>query len=62
MMNLINTNNEGGDDPQDINFTIFPKPSLKRPILTNGIETSNQKTKSKTKSTAASMKEVYTLK
>ena len=45
MEHFINTNNEGGDesdDPQDMNSTMFPKPSLKRPNSTDGIETSNQ--------------------
>uniref|UniRef100_M1DMM2 Myb/SANT-like domain-containing protein n=1 Tax=Solanum tuberosum TaxID=4113 RepID=M1DMM2_SOLTU len=45
------------DDPQDMDSTMFPKPSLKRQISTDGIGTSNQVKKSKTKSTAASMKE-----
>lgn len=57
---LFNTNNEGddeGDDPYDMNSTMFPKSSLKRPISSDGIETSNQVKKSKTKSIAALMKE-----
>lgn len=52
---------EGGDesdDPQDMDSTMFPKPSLKRQIFsTDCIGTSSQVIKSKTKSTAASMKE-----
>ena len=51
---FFNTNNEGddeGDDPYDMNSTMFPKSSLKRPNSTDGIETSNQGEKSKTKST-----------
>ncbi|KAK4727104.1 hypothetical protein R3W88_032021 [Solanum pinnatisectum] len=57
---FINTNDEGSDesdDPQDMDSIMFPMPSLKRHISTDGIETSNQVKKSKTKSTAASMKE-----
>ncbi|KAH0724993.1 hypothetical protein KY284_000858 [Solanum tuberosum] len=60
MEHFINFNNEGGDesdDPQDMDSTMFPIPSLKRPNPTDGIGTSNQMKKSKTKSTAASMKE-----
>ncbi|KAH0702101.1 hypothetical protein KY285_016379 [Solanum tuberosum] len=45
------------DDPQDMDSTMFPIPSLKRPNPTDGIGTSNQVKKGKTKSTAASMKE-----
>ncbi|KAH0706409.1 hypothetical protein KY285_010911 [Solanum tuberosum] len=57
---FINTNDEWGDesdDPQDMDSTMFPKPSLKRQISTDGIGTSNQVKKSKTKSAAESMKE-----
>ncbi|XP_049375184.1 L10-interacting MYB domain-containing protein-like [Solanum verrucosum] len=60
MEHFINSNNEGrdeSDDPQDMDSTMFPIPSLKRPNPTDGIGTSNQVKKSKTKSTAASMKE-----
>ena len=35
MEHFINTNNEGGDesdDPEDMNSSMFPKPSIKRPI------------------------------
>uniref|UniRef100_A0A3Q7GV91 Myb/SANT-like domain-containing protein n=1 Tax=Solanum lycopersicum TaxID=4081 RepID=A0A3Q7GV91_SOLLC len=35
MKHFINTNNEGGDesdDPEDMNSSMFPKPSIKRPI------------------------------
>ncbi|KAK6773998.1 hypothetical protein RDI58_029237 [Solanum bulbocastanum] len=48
---------DGSDDPQDMDSTMFPMPSIKRQISTDGIETSNQVKKSKTKSAAASMKE-----
>ena len=44
MEHFINTNNEGGDesyDPQDMNSTMFPKPSLKRPNSTDDIGTTN---------------------
>ncbi|XP_069153713.1 L10-interacting MYB domain-containing protein-like [Solanum lycopersicum] len=60
MEHFINTNNEGGDesdDPEEMNSSMFPKQSVKRPNSTDGIGTSNQVEKSKTKSTAASMKE-----
>ncbi|KAK4731345.1 hypothetical protein R3W88_024333 [Solanum pinnatisectum] len=60
MEHFINANDEGGDesdDPQDMESTMFPKPSLKRQISTDGIGTSNQVKKSKKKSIAASMKE-----
>ncbi|KAK4726800.1 hypothetical protein R3W88_031717 [Solanum pinnatisectum] len=57
---FINPNDERGDesdDPQDMNSTMFPKPSIKRQILTDGIGTINQLKKSKTKSIVASVKE-----
>lgn len=56
----INLNDEGGgesDDPQDMDSIMFPKPSLKRKISNDGIGTSSQVKKSKTKYVVASMKE-----
>uniref|UniRef100_A0A3Q7G5Q5 Uncharacterized protein n=1 Tax=Solanum lycopersicum TaxID=4081 RepID=A0A3Q7G5Q5_SOLLC len=45
MEHFINTNNEGGDesdDPEDMNSSMFPKPSIKRPNSTDGIGTNEE--------------------
>ena len=44
MEHFINTNNEGGDesdDPEEMNSSMFPKQSVKRPNSTDDIGTTN---------------------